>query len=72
MNSSPTALNRRLLAVEEDYGRPIFERLPKGLRPTEAGVLILRHMEAELARHDDLCTQIGDLDGLRRGHVAIA
>ena len=35
-------------------------------------MLILRHMEAELTRHDDLCTQIGDLDRLRRGHVAIA
>jgi len=32
-----TALNRRILAMEEELGVPIFERLPRGVRLTAAG-----------------------------------
>jgi len=69
---SSTALNRRLLAMEEEFGVPIFERLPKGLRLSSAGDLVLRHMQSQIADHEHLCSQIADLSGLRRGHVSIA
>jgi DNA-binding transcriptional LysR family regulator len=69
---SSTALNRRLLAMEEEFGVPIFERLPKGLRLSSAGDLILRHMQSQIAEHEHLCSQLVDLSGLRRGHVSIA
>ena len=32
-----TALNRRILAMEEELGVPIFERLARGVRLTTAG-----------------------------------
>lgn len=32
LSITSTALNRRLLAIEEDLGVPIFERLPRGVR----------------------------------------
>lgn len=72
LNISPTALNRRLLAMEEDFGLQIFERLPKGLRLSSSGELILQHMRNELSQHDYLVSQIDNLFGLRRGHVSIA
>lgn len=69
---SSTALNRRLLAMEEDFGVLIFERLPRGLRLSSSGELILQHMQNQLSEHEHLCSQIVDLSGLRRGHVSIA
>lgn len=72
LNSSPTALNRRLLAMEEDFGVKIFERLPKGLRLSSSGELIIRHMRNQLLQHDYLVSEIDSLSGLRRGHVSIA
>ena len=32
-----TALNRRILALEEEIGSPLFERLPSGVRLNTAG-----------------------------------
>lgn len=72
LNISSTALNRRLLAMENDFGVKIFERLPKGLRLSSAGELIVRHMRNQLAQHDHLVSQLDNLSGLRRGHVSVA
>lgn len=69
---SSTALNRRLLAMEEDFGVLIFERLPKGLRLSSSGELILKHMQNQISAHEHLCSQLVDLSGLRLGHVSIA
>ena len=37
LNVASSAVNRQILALEEELGAPIFERLPKGLRLTAAG-----------------------------------
>ncbi|UOM33134.1 LysR family transcriptional regulator [Acuticoccus sp. I52.16.1] len=72
MNLTSSALNRRLQAFEEEFGTPIFERLPQGVRPNAAGELILKHIRAQRADLHMVRTQVDDLVGVRRGHVAIA
>ncbi|WP_075222140.1 LysR family transcriptional regulator [Acuticoccus yangtzensis] len=72
MNLTSSALNRRLQAFEEEFGTPIFERLPQGVRPNAAGELILKHIRAQRADLTMVRTQVDDLMGIRRGHVAIA
>jgi DNA-binding transcriptional LysR family regulator len=67
-----TALNRRLLALEESLGVPIFERLPRGVRLSTAGELLVHHLRAQAADFEKLQSQIADLSGERRGHVSIA
>lgn len=67
-----TALNRRVLALEEELGVPIFERLPRGVRLSTAGELLIHHLRAQAADFDKVRGQIADLAGERRGHVAIA
>ena len=67
-----TALNRRLLALEEDLGVQIFERLAKGVRLSTAGELVIHHLRMQAADYEKLKSQIADLRGERRGHVAIA
>jgi DNA-binding transcriptional LysR family regulator len=67
-----TALNRRILALEEDMGVPIFERLPRGVRLTTAGELLIHHVRTQLSDFEKLRSQIADLSGERRGHVAVA
>jgi len=46
---TPSALNRRILAIEEELGVEIFERLPSGLRPNIAGEILLDHIRQQLA-----------------------
>jgi len=67
-----TALNRRVLALEEELGVPIFERLPRGVRPSAAGELLITHIRAQLSDFEKLRGQIADLSGERRGNVSIA
>jgi len=67
-----TALNRRLLALEDDLGVQIFERLPRGVRLSTAGELLIHHLRSQSAELEKLKGQIADLRGQRRGHVDIA
>jgi len=67
-----TALNRRLLALEDELGVEIFERLPRGVRLSTAGELLIHHLRTQAADFDKLKGQIADLRGERRGHVSIA
>lgn len=67
-----TALNRRILALEEELGVPIFERLASGVRLSTAGEILIQHIREQLSGIERVKAQIADLSGLRRGHVAIA
>ena len=67
-----TALNRRILALEEDLGVQVFERLPGGVRLSAAGEVLIQHVRAQLADMERVRSQIADLRGERRGHVTIA
>ncbi|MEZ5650042.1 MAG: LysR family transcriptional regulator [Burkholderiaceae bacterium] len=69
---TPSALNRRILALEEELGVPIFERLPRGVRLTTAGEMLIQMIRSHVSDVDRLRSQIADLSGVRRGHVAIA
>ena len=69
---TPSALNRRILALEEAIGAPVFERLARGVRLNTAGELLLQHVRAQAADMARVRSQIADLSGVRRGHVALA
>ena len=69
---TPSALNRRIQAFEDELGYPIFERLPRGVRLNAAGELIIGHVRNQLADLDRVRSRIADLEGIRRGHVPIA
>jgi len=67
-----TALNRRILAMEEELGVPIFERLGRGVRLTTAGEILIDHIRGQITDMARVKSQIADLSGERRGHVSIA
>lgn len=67
-----TALNRRILAIEEELGVQIFERLAHGVRLSSAGEILIHHIRHQLSDMERVKSQIADLSGVRRGHVSIA
>ena len=67
-----TALNRRILQVEDEIGQPLFERLSSGVRLNTAGELFVQHVRNQIADLARVQSQISDLSGVRRGHVKIA
>ena len=72
LNVSPSAVNRFVLEMEADLGAPIFERLPKGLKLTTSGEMLVTHIRETLHAHDRMRAQIKALKGLGRGEVTIA
>ena len=72
LSITSTALNRRILSVEEDLGTPIFERTGKGVRLSVAGEVFIHHVRQQLADMERVKSRIADLQGERRGVVSIA
>lgn len=72
LSITSTALNRRLLALEVELGAPLFDRLPRGVRLSAAGEILIQHVRGQLSEIDRVKTRISDLKGERRGHVTIA
>lgn len=69
---TPSALTRKIQDFEWELGTPIFERVPQGMRLNTAGELVVRHARGQRADFERVRSQIADLSGMRRGHVAIA
>jgi DNA-binding transcriptional LysR family regulator len=72
LDVSPSAVNRFVLAIEEDLGVPIFERLPKGLQLTTPGEMLLAHIRDTLRAHERMRAQVRGLSGLAQGEVTVA
>lgn len=72
LNITSTALNRRILSLEEEIGSPLFERLPNGVRLNTAGELLIQHIRQSISDLSRVTSQISDLSGMRAGHVTMA
>lgn len=72
LNITPSALNRRILALEDELGVQIFERLSRGVRLSTAGELLIHHIRSQISDLERVKSQIADLTGVRRGNVAVA
>ncbi|WUN81581.1 LysR family transcriptional regulator [Streptomyces erythrochromogenes] len=57
-----SAVSRQIQTLEGEWGAPLFDRLPRGVRLTEAGRVLLPHAEAVGER---LRTARAELDALR-------
>ena len=71
LSITSSALNRRLIATEEEKGVQIFERLARGVRLNAAGEVLIHHIRSLLSDFERIKSQ-SDLSGARRGHVSIA
>lgn len=69
---TPSALNRRIMAIEEELGVELFERTSKGVRLNSAGELFVQHIRTQMVDLERVKSRIADLKGMRLGHVRIA
>jgi DNA-binding transcriptional LysR family regulator len=71
LHVASTALNRKILEIESDIGTPLFERLPRGVRLTAAGEVLIAAVRRGMADMRSAESQIEQLRGLVRGTVRI-
>lgn len=67
-----SALNRHILDLEEELGAPLFERHARGVRLSAAGETYLAYARKALRDAEEVHSRIDDLQGLKRGHIALA
>ncbi len=72
LNVASSAVNRQVLKLEQDLGTKLFDRMTGGVRLTQAGEILLRHVRDTLQSYDRAMAGIDGLRGLRSGHVRIA
>jgi DNA-binding transcriptional LysR family regulator len=72
LNVAASAINRQIMMLEAEMGGQIFERLPRGLRLTAMGEILIGHVRQTLSQFEQTTNQIAHLKGLLRGNVTIA
>ncbi len=72
LNVTASAVNRRIMDLEEELGAPLLERRARGVRLTAAGEVFVDYLRKQNGDVERMKSQIEDLKGLRRGTVRIA
>lgn len=52
LNVASSAVNRQIIAFEDELGSPLFERLPHGLRLTASGEIMIAHIRKTLKDYE--------------------
>jgi DNA-binding transcriptional LysR family regulator len=71
LNVASTAVNRKILKLEQELGAPIFERRRDGVRLTASGELLLRHVRATLNDYKRTLSEIAAHSGAIQGEVKL-
>ncbi len=71
LDVAASAINRQILKFEQDGAVLLFERLPEGMKLTQAGEIFARHAIAVLQDEKRLQSELDSLKGLRRGELSV-
>lgn len=72
LNVASTAINRQIIALEQELGENIFERMPRRLRLTATGEVLIEHVRETLKSYDRARGRLDALKGTKQGHITIA
>ncbi|WP_376873597.1 LysR family transcriptional regulator [Albirhodobacter sp. R86504] len=72
LHVAPSAISRQLAKLEHELDVQLLERHSNGVRLTEAGALLQRHLTTVFDTIDLARGEIADLKGLKRGQVSLA
>ena len=69
---SASAIDRQILLLEDELGVPLFERLPRGMRLTAAGELLIALSQRWKAELNRTLSDIQHLQGVNQGQLRLA
>ena len=72
LNVSASSINRQILELEDAMGVQVFHRLPKRLRLTAAGEVLIGHIRETLKDYGRVQARIEQLRGISSGTVNVA
>lgn len=69
--TSQPAVSKQLNELEQALGTALFDRLPRGVRLTEAGHILARHAARIFAAESAAEAELAELSGLTRGKLSV-
>lgn len=72
LNIAPSAVSRQIALLEEELAIALIERHTRGIKPTEAGKLLLQYFREQNSHKTDVLAELQELRGLRKGTIRIA
>jgi DNA-binding transcriptional LysR family regulator len=72
LDVAPSAISRQITQLEEEMACLLIERHRKGVRPTEAGQLLLRYYREATSNEEACLSELQALRGLKSGHISLA
>lgn len=72
LHVAASAISRQISSLEQSLGTPLFERKPRGMMPTAAGLALAAHARRVLLDAEKTLQDIHALHGFNIGHVRIS
>ncbi|MBD5770681.1 LysR family transcriptional regulator [Marinomonas colpomeniae] len=72
LDVAPSAISRQIMQLEEEMACLLIERHRKGVRPTEAGQLLLRYYREATSNEEACLSELQAIRGLKSGHITLA
>src|SRR3546814_9071822 len=67
-----SAISRQITGLEEEVGAALFIRSARGMVPTEAGQILLRHVRRTVLENNDVNESIDALQGGEQNQIRIS
>jgi DNA-binding transcriptional LysR family regulator len=71
LHLTAAAVHQQILNFEEQVGTPLFDRLPRGMKLTAAGEIVLASVRRAQRDYEQALAQVEALRTLKRGHVSL-
>jgi DNA-binding transcriptional LysR family regulator len=72
LNVAASAVSRQIAKLERDLSTVLFERRPRGMVLSEAGIRLAAYARKSQLEAEQVVQEITELHGLQRGHVHVA
>lgn len=69
MDLNPSVVSRQIAQLEEELAVPLLERHGRGVKPTDAGNLLVEYYRQHSSHVDDLLSKLQEIRGLVRGNI---